>query len=259
MAALALRSPGVAGIVAVLAACFAIVILHVHTADGGILPRIGAFVLWCVALVMGITAFVGRPRKRAAQFPLPGSILEILRLSPREFETLVADLFRRQGYRVEEVGRHGQGDGGIDLIMRRDGDPIVEHLVQCKKYGPEKRVTVSQVRDFIGAMAIRRTRCEGLIVTSGTFTADASTTATAAGPSLRLIAGDELLAMLRSANLLTPAVKIFAPPQPTSPPPDCPKCHITMLWKVAGPGRHHGNPFWGCPNFPRCSEKIDAT
>ncbi len=46
----------------------------------------------------------------------------------RQFELLVGEAFRRQGYAVEETGLGG-ADGGIDLILRKDGRRT---LVQCK-------------------------------------------------------------------------------------------------------------------------------
>src|SRR5690606_14662100 len=50
-------------------------------------------------------------------------------LSWSEFEGLVADFFRRQGYDVRE-STPGP-DGGVDLDLRRNGE---RHLVQCKNW-----------------------------------------------------------------------------------------------------------------------------
>lgn len=38
----------------------------------------------------------------------------------QDFERLVGEAFRREGYAVEETGLGGP-DGGIDLVLRRDG------------------------------------------------------------------------------------------------------------------------------------------
>ena len=35
-------------------------------------------------------------------------------------------------------------------------------------------------------------------------------------------------------------------------PPACPKCGRPMVQRVARKGSNAGNPFWGCPSFPRC-------
>ena len=50
-------------------------------------------------------------------------------LTSRELETLVSDVYKRQGYRVEETAQ-GQ-DGGVDLVLRRDDR---RYFVQCKHW-----------------------------------------------------------------------------------------------------------------------------
>lgn len=56
--------------------------------------------------------------------------LESIRtLSWQEFEHLVGEAYRRQGFVVEETGS-ASGDGGIDLLLSRGRERI---LVQCKQ------------------------------------------------------------------------------------------------------------------------------
>ena len=52
-------------------------------------------------------------------------------------------------------------------------------LFQCKRYGDNTTVSPSQVRDFRGAMQGRADK--GLILTTGTFTAEARKEATRDG------------------------------------------------------------------------------
>jgi len=47
----------------------------------------------------------------------------------QEFEQLVGEAFRRQGYRVAERGGAAP-DGGVDLVLLKDGKKTV---VQCKR------------------------------------------------------------------------------------------------------------------------------
>ena len=47
----------------------------------------------------------------------------------REFEMLVGEAFRLQGYQVVETGGGG-ADGGVDLVLRKDRETF---LVQCKQ------------------------------------------------------------------------------------------------------------------------------
>lgn len=38
--------------------------------------------------------------------------------------------------------------------------------------------------------------------------------------------------------------------------PNCPKCGVPMLRRIAKRGNTPGQEFWGCPNYPRCREVI---
>ncbi|WP_242628970.1 restriction endonuclease [Xanthomonas oryzae] len=82
-------------------------------------------VCWLAALV----SYLGARRRR--RFLDTRTSLESLAAGGwRQFEQLVADAFRRQGYSVEETGQGGP-DGGIDMILRKDGRRT---LVQCKQW-----------------------------------------------------------------------------------------------------------------------------
>jgi restriction system protein len=59
----------------------------------------------------------------------------------------VGEAFRRQGYTVEETSLGG-ADGGIDLILRKDGRRT---LVQCKQW-KRQRVGVNIVREMAGLL-----------------------------------------------------------------------------------------------------------
>lgn len=192
-------------------------------------------------------------------------------LSWQEFEQLVAEMFRRMGYRVHEQGRAATngGDGGVDLILSDPKSPGAEFLVQCKQYKAWD-VGEPKVREFYGAMAAWRTRCEGIVVTCGRYTTPAQ--AFAEGKPLKLIDGEGLLRLLNQHNVVTPAVQIATPPvvqaasipstqsrmvsTPTSSP-TCPKCKATMVRRVAGKGPRRGLAFWGCPHYPSCTACIN--
>lgn len=51
-------------------------------------------------------------------------------MSWQEFELLVGEAFRLQGYEVAEIGGGGP-DGGVDLVLRKDREKF---LVQCKQW-----------------------------------------------------------------------------------------------------------------------------
>jgi restriction system protein len=131
-------------------------------------------------------------------------LLEVLlALPPSGFERLCQRLLRESGFeQVIVTGR--SGDGGIDGQGILQVNPFVSFkvLFQCKRY--TGAVSVSQVRDFRGAMMGRADK--GIILTTGTFTSDAQKEAVRDGvPPIELVHGDKLLDMFENLELgLTP-------------------------------------------------------
>lgn len=113
-------------------------------------------------------------------------------MSWREFEVLVGEGFRLQGYQVVENFEPGPDDG-IDLMLRKDGE---KYLVQCKQWRAFK-VGVPVVRELYGAMAAKGA-AGGFVVTSGRFTPEAE--AFASGRNLRLLDGPQLHRLLKQAR-----------------------------------------------------------
>lgn len=95
-------------------------------------------------------------------------LAEIDALSPYAFESFVADLLRRDGYRVEK-GSGGAGDGGIDIHAYDSwGYPLI---VQCKHaQDGERRVGTGVARDLFGAASAMRPMPRAVLVTNGRFT-----------------------------------------------------------------------------------------
>ena len=123
----------------------------------------------------------------------------LLKMEPSAFERLVQRLLRESGFtQVEVTGK--SGDGGIDGkgIMRLGGLLSFHVIFQCKRY--KGSVTVSQVRDFRGAMVGRADK--GLLITTGNFTRDAEREATRDGaPAIDLIDGELLVDKLKELGL----------------------------------------------------------
>lgn len=109
-----------------------------------------------------------------------------------EFERLVGEAFRRDGYRVVETGGAG-ADGGFDLVLVKGGE---KHLVQCKHWRAFK-VGVRVVRELYGVMAATGA-AGGFVVTSGRFTAQAERFAV--GCKVTLIDGPKLRKLIRQAG-----------------------------------------------------------
>lgn len=123
----------------------------------------------------------------------------LLSLHPAGFERLSQRLLREAGF-TQVVVTGQSGDGGIDGYGILQVNPLVSFkvLFQCKRY--TKSVAPSQVRDFRGAMSGRADK--GIIITTGTFTAEARREATRDGaPPIELIDGEKLIDMLERFEL----------------------------------------------------------
>ena len=123
----------------------------------------------------------------------------LLGLSPNGFERLSQRLLREAGF-TQVVVTGQSGDGGIDGYGTLQINPLVSFkvLFQCKRY--TKSVSPSHVRDFRGAMAGRADK--GIIITTGSFTAEARREASRDGvPPIELIDGEKLIDMLENLEL----------------------------------------------------------
>ena len=171
-------------------------------------------------------------------------------MSWREFELLVGEAFRLQGFRVSETGGGGP-DGGVDLTLTKGTEKF---LVQCKQWKAFK-VGVDVVRELYGVMAAKGAT-GGFIVTSGRFTDDAK--AFADGRNVQLVDGTKLFAMIKQAKQ---AMTSAAPSKMSEPhmnqssasvAPSCPQCGAEMVKRTARKGGNAGGEFWGCSKFPAC-------
>lgn len=118
----------------------------------------------------------------------------LLAMQPAAFERLCQRMLRESGFvKVEVTGR--SGDGGIDGTGVLRFNLLSFHvLFQSKRW--KGSVGASVVRDFRGAMVGRADK--GLIITTGTFTADARREATRDGaPAIDLVDGEALCDLLR--------------------------------------------------------------
>lgn len=123
----------------------------------------------------------------------------LLALPPSGFERLSQRLLREAGF-IQVVVTGQSGDGGIDGHGTLQINPLVSFkvLFQCKRYS--KSVSPSHVRDFRGAMAGRADK--GIIITTGSFTAEARREASRDGvPPIELIDGEKLVDMLENLEL----------------------------------------------------------
>lgn len=209
--------------------------------------RAGTFtpIAWLWLAGCWLAAFVSFRRRKTRQRLLATqrSLDDLRALNWRQFEQLVGEAFRQQGYAVEETGQGG-ADGGIDLILRRNERT---ELVQCKQWR-KRQVGVAVVREMWGLLA-HHGADSIKIVCIGQFTKDAI--AFAAGKTIDLIHGERLLELMTASQRTTseaPATPAASNQSP-APMPSCPDCGRPM---VARKNKNTGRPFWGCTSFPRC-------
>ena len=150
----------------------------------------GALFAGTVLLARAIPFVEARLRRQQLQLTT-----NLRRLSGREFETLVQELFEREGWEVAHTGGHGQADGNIDLILRRGTNT---RLVQCKQW-TARDVGVDEVRK-LGGTLLRHglTGADGILVTSSGFYPTAMTEARQIGTEL--IDGDTLVDRLHDVG-----------------------------------------------------------
>jgi len=216
------------------------------------LASIGQYVLPALCLSgAAVSAWRRRERKQLTGNVARSDAADALDgMSWQQFERLVGEGFRLQGYRAVETGGGG-ADGGIDLVLSKDGE---KYLVQCKQWRAF-RVGVDVVRELYGVMAARGA-AGGFVVTSGRFTEEARKFAE--GRNVQLIDGTRLRALIKQAagtpqpGAAMPAVSAPGVVAPAATAPTCPVCAKAMILRTAKRGANAGREFWGCSGYPSC-------
>ncbi len=212
-----------------------------------------ARIAWIPALVLGTLAVLSAvlAKRKRALLDEQTDAASLRSLDWKEFEWLVGEAYRRQGYGVEE-SLGGGSDGGVDLVLLKAG---ATWLVQCKRWRTQA-VGAPVLREIWGLVAHHQAH-GAIVITSGRFTREAHTFAE--GKTLELIDGPQLLALVKEvrrdpatrpalAHLPTPAVE--APSAVTIL--TCPQCSAPMVRRTARKGANAGNAFWGCSTYPQC-------
>ncbi|EGR0524950.1 DUF2034 domain-containing protein [Vibrio cholerae] len=179
-----------------------------------------------------------RRRQRNKRLEKQHSIYSLQKLSWSEFEELVADAYRRQGYTVIENDQGG-ADGGTDLKLIKNGELT---LVQCKNWR-SNRVGVQIAREMFGVMIAEKAK-RMLIITSGEFTKEALDFAK--DKPLSLIDGSQLIELIEVVQTSNKDKR-----------PICPKCHGHLVERIARKGAKKNTRFLGCENFPKCNYTQD--
>lgn len=213
----------------------------VFKAFQGGLPRLAPVLALILLVPAPISAFNSWRKRELVD--TQESVATIRDLAWREFEELVAESYRRQGYQVLENHRGG-ADGGVDIRLKKDS---ALHLIQCKQW-KSRKVGVGVVRELYGVMTAENAYSAS-VVSSGMFTQEAKNFAS--GKNVDLVDGPQLEAMIRQVQAARQPV---TDPKPTVGPSSsaCPRCGSDLVRRRAAKGKNSGIEFWGCSTFPKC-------
>lgn len=215
----------------------------------GLLSRNAHFVALPFLLLAGLSGLSGYRRRRVLD--RQSDIESIRELSWQDFELLVGEAYRRQGYLVTENGGGG-ADGGVDLRLRRDGKTF---LAQCKRW-KTRQVGVTSIRELYGVM-----RAEGangaFFVSSGSYSSDARRFAEE--NAVTLIDGEGLLQLVRQVQQKAEGAPRAQEAAAVTTSPSCPTCGGAMVLRIARRGMNSGENFWGCVTYPACRGTMSVT
>lgn len=131
---------------------------------------------------------------------LRAELLERVRvMTPADFEELIVQLLLKMGYGsgAEEMAQAlgGSGDQGIDGVIHQDPLGLDRVYIQAKRYAEGNTVGSGAIRDFNGALDLKRAP-KGLFVTASNFSRDAIVQAESATRQIVLIDWQELAALM---------------------------------------------------------------
>ena len=131
-------------------------------------------------------------------------IERVFEAEPAFFEQLIVTLLIAMGYggSSEEAGRAlgRSGDDGVDGVIDQDPLGVDQVYVQAKRYAPGNAVGARDIRDFFGALNLKRAS-KGIFVTTSSFTQSAIDTTRGLGQRIVLIDGHRLAQLMIRYNV----------------------------------------------------------
>ena len=136
---------------------------------------------------------------------LTEDILERTRkVTPEFFERLLIDLLLAMGYGgTGEGAAHAlgkTGDNGVDGVIDQDPLGVDQIYIQAKRYAEGNNVSAGDIREFFGALNLKRAQ-KGIFITTSAFTQSAIETAQNLGNRIVLINGKELAKLMLRYNI----------------------------------------------------------
>ncbi|WP_136799969.1 restriction endonuclease [Desulfosediminicola ganghwensis] len=94
-------------------------------------------------------------------------------LTPREFEEIIAEIFRAKGFEVTLTAKTRDGGKDIIAIHRNDLGIDTKYFIECKRYAPENKVGVEIVRALHGVKNTVGAPNKVILATTSSFTSGA--------------------------------------------------------------------------------------
>lgn len=120
------------------------------------------------------------------------------------FENLIVELLLAMGYggTSEDAGRAlgKSGDDGVDGVIDQDPLGVDQIYVQAKRYAEGKSISPGAIRDFFGALSLKKAQ-KGIFVTTSSFSQSATQTAKDLGTRIVLIDGAHLASLMVRYNI----------------------------------------------------------
>lgn len=131
---------------------------------------------------------------------LANELLDLVRrVRPAFFEDLIIELMLAMGYggTSEDAGRSlgRTGDGGVDGVIDQDPLGVDQIYLQAKRYAEGNIVGAGAIRDFFGALSLKKAS-KGIFVTTSSFSEQARQTARDLGSRIVLIDGGQLTRLM---------------------------------------------------------------
>ena len=126
------------------------------------------------------------------------------KVTPGFFEDLLIELLVAMGYGgTGEGAAHAlgkTGDNGIDGVIDQDPLGVDQIYIQAKRYAQGNNVGAGDIRDFFGALNLKKAQ-KGIFITTSEFTSSAIETAQNLGTRIVLINGTELAKLMLRYNI----------------------------------------------------------
>jgi restriction system protein len=126
------------------------------------------------------------------------------KVTPDFFEDLLIELLLAMGYggtgdgAAHALGK--SGDNGIDGVIDQDPLGVDQIYIQAKRYAQGNNIGSGDIRDFFGALNLKKAQ-KGIFITTSDFTYSATQTAKDLGMRIVLINGKELAKLMLRYNI----------------------------------------------------------